>query len=229
MELTSDRVWSARRIASRRRGATALVLCSALFAVPMALAQKEQREGVLLLDVTANGPAAQVGLSRGTILLEVAGVGVNNTAKLVEVLQQNADEAVCVRYRFWSQERRVRVRLGNGEPVGVSCRAHGAELNSPLADLIEAQDPGSGVEPEVSRTLETLIFLVTLAARPKGSTGACLGVQCRPANITILRFQGSDGERDDDGLRGRIEERWREWLRGVPVIGRFMERQLSPI
>lgn len=298
MELTSASLravrWAVR---------CALVACGALLAVPLAVAQEGERQGVLLLDVAADGPAAKAGLSRGAILLEVAGVTVDDTVELVEVLEQHAREAVQIRYRFGSEERTVRVRLGDGEevpllgvvpeapapmpglfggprfdldlqpflreaqgalivevredspaeragltvgdvitavdgePVGVGDirrrgrgdgRGRDFEPQPSLGELIEAYDPGDRVELAISRDEEVLTLSATLAARPDGRAGAYLGVQYRPANATILRFDSSEGlPQDEEGLRRQLEERWRDWLRGGP--GRFTGRQLLPI
>ena len=92
-----------------------LAACAVVAAAPLAVAQDAEREGVLLLDVTEEGPAARAGLARGAILLEVAGVVVDTTSGLVEVLQQHAGRAVQIRYRFGNAERTVRVQLGDGE------------------------------------------------------------------------------------------------------------------
>ena len=120
---------SPRRLAPRRRALSASLWGVTLLAAPLLAAQQPARDGVLLLDVVSESPAAQAGLSRGAILLEVAGVTVNDSAELVDVLQDHAGQRVQVRYRFGADIRTTRVHLGDGD-------------DSPLLGVVPEASPG---------------------------------------------------------------------------------------
>ena len=75
----------------------------------------EQHEGVLIVAVEPESPAAVAGLARGDIILSLAGVGVNSVPELAEVLDEHAGAQVEVRFRHGDDLRSVSVALGGGE------------------------------------------------------------------------------------------------------------------
>ena len=86
-----------------------------LLAVSGVFAQEPgQREGVLIVAVEPDGPAAAAGLARGDIILSMAGVAVNSVPELVAALEQHAGTQVEVRFRHGDDLRAVPVSLGDG-------------------------------------------------------------------------------------------------------------------
>ena len=73
-----------------------------------------QREGVLIVAVEPDGPAATAGLARGDIILSMAGVAVNSVPELLAVLEEHAGTQVEVRFRHGDDLRAVPVSLGDG-------------------------------------------------------------------------------------------------------------------
>lgn len=80
-----------------------------------ALAQEEEVDepGVLVVRVTPDGPAAEAGLTRGSIILSVDGEAVNSAADLLAVLgEKEAGDEVEVIYLYGAEELTAAVTLG---------------------------------------------------------------------------------------------------------------------
>ena len=88
---------------------------SLLAAAGVSAQDPEPREGVLIVAVEPDGPAAGAGLVRGDIILSLAGVAVDSVPELEAVLQEHAGTQVEVRFRHGDDLRTATVALGDGE------------------------------------------------------------------------------------------------------------------
>jgi S1-C subfamily serine protease len=69
--------------------------------------------GVLIVDVDANGPAAQAGLKPGDVIVGIGNVAVNDVSTLGDaLLQHKPGDTVPVHIYRGNQQMTVNVRLG---------------------------------------------------------------------------------------------------------------------
>jgi len=131
-------------IFGRARWFFLLAGASLLAAADVFAQDPEPREGVLIVAVERESPAAGAGLVRGDIILSMAGVTVNSVPELVAVLEQHAGARVEVHFRHGDDLRTATVALGDGEDdTWLGIMPESRDLLFSLRERLRSLRPGS--------------------------------------------------------------------------------------